>query len=118
MDRGFSNQLQSKYEFTKPVFIWFDCISKYYNKVLKKCIKKNLHARKRVFFVISLFCLMSKNVTVQSEERTILGSVKYLSPILNNIQIASYQNRIFIKHYTNDVNHIYLDSSRHCPQIV
>lgn len=73
---------------------------------------------KGVFFVISLFCLMSKNVTVQSEERTILGSVKYLSPILNNIQIASYQNRIFIKHHTNDVNHIYLDSSRHCPQIL
>lgn len=117
MDRGFSNQLQSKYEFTKPVFIWFDCISKYFNKVLKNVLKKTFMQGKG-FFVISLFCLMSKIVTVQSEERTILGSVKYLSPILNNIQIASYQNRIFIKHHTNDVNHIYLDSSRHCPQIV
>lgn len=43
--------------------------------------------------------------------------VKYPPPILTNFSILlyMYQNQIFRKHYTEDMYHINLDISIHCP---
>lgn len=68
-----------------------------------------------VYIVFTIALELSSGRTIQ---RSMLGIVQYLFPVLTNFYIISYQNQIYINIFTEDVYQIYLDVSHHCPLVV
>lgn len=68
-----------------------------------------------VYIVFTIALELSSGRTIQ---RSMLGIVKYLFPVLTNFYIISYQNQIYINIFTEDVYQIYLDVSHHCLLVV